>query len=292
MIPALLFSLALSASATTPDVDMSSEMSMLPDETAATVVVPAATDVLLSDSSDTEAPSTALLWVPVFLLGAAAIVLQRKKQARGPSGRLRIVDALQLGKGRAILVVDIRGKEVLVAATDAGITLLDTPLPEAPPLQETEPAAVEKVTIAEKLTTMAKRALAERLSLTEREAPERDFLEELERADRVSVGGKLRPTERYRLTETLRDDEEEQDLGPAERKLSAAKLTLASKLTSPERPARRGRRAKSQEAAFESDLANSARCVEDDELSKKIARLQDALAQVDGKVVRRRAGRR
>jgi flagellar biogenesis protein FliO len=187
----LLLACSLTASSSS-----SAEQSLIEPE-------PAALEAPVASLPLAQSPSTgsmALLWAPVVLFGAAALVLRRHKRS-GAAGRMRIVDTLHIGKGRSILIVDVRGREVLVAATEGGVSLLETPLPAAPPAPE---------------------------------AP----------ADLLGS--------RPRISVTAHD-----------------------------------------EAAFERHLDKQApRCVEDEELSKKIARLQDAFAVTDGKAPRARAGGR
>ena len=76
-------------------------------------------------------------WLPVMALGGlaiAAFLLSRKKQRQ--SGIIQILETTSLGPRRSLIVAQIQGQTLLMAASEAGISILsvDVKVPVATPV--------------------------------------------------------------------------------------------------------------------------------------------------------------
>jgi flagellar biogenesis protein FliO len=79
------------------------------------------------------APALALLG-----LGALAFGLSRRRAAAG--GNLRIVETASLGPKRSLVVADVMGERMVLAVSEAGVTVLTTKPAPVPAPQFNEPA--------------------------------------------------------------------------------------------------------------------------------------------------------
>ncbi len=174
---ALLLAVALAATA--PDARVTRELDealavapAAPPTTAPLAAAPPTTAPLATARPTTEppplvvgarAPETgAFPWVAggglVALAGAAWLAARRKRGARGS---LSVVESTALGKGRAVVIVDVEGRRILLGVTDHGITLLSSlpahegeaaPAREAPLHDERRPSFDDALSFTDEVT--------------------------------------------------------------------------------------------------------------------------------------------
>jgi flagellar biogenesis protein FliO len=97
-------------------------------------VVPATPATTGMDWTNLVAPALALLG-----LGALAFGLSRRRAAAG--GNLRIVETASLGPKRSLVVADVMGERMVLAVSEAGVSVLTTkPMPAPAAQQYAEPA--------------------------------------------------------------------------------------------------------------------------------------------------------
>jgi flagellar biogenesis protein FliO len=80
-----------------------------------------------------------LWWLPFLALlavAATAFVLSKKKHAQ--AGMIRIIESANLGPRRALVVAQVQGQMLLLASSEAGISVLSNQLTAPPPSQTFE----------------------------------------------------------------------------------------------------------------------------------------------------------